>query len=121
SGGGKGTIADLDMGFRCPRTGIITGDGEPLVPERLGAWREQIGYVAQDTFLLHDSVRANLLWAHPAATDKEIDRALRLASAEGFVAALPDGLATVIGDRGVKLSGGERQRLALARALLRGP
>jgi ATP-binding cassette subfamily C protein len=121
SGAGKSTIADLLMGLLAPRTGMITVDGEPLVPERLGAWREQIGYVAQDTFLLHDSVRANLLWAHPAATDKEIDRALRLASAEGFVSALPDGLATVIGDRGVKLSGGERQRLALARALLRGP
>jgi ATP-binding cassette subfamily C protein len=121
SGGGKSTIADLLMGLLAPNEGIIAVDEEPLAPERLRAWREQIGYVAQDTFLLHDTIRANLLWAQPGATDMEIERALRLASADGFVSALPDGLSTVIGDRGVKLSGGERQRLALARALLRGP
>jgi ATP-binding cassette subfamily C protein len=121
SGAGKSTVADLLMGLLMPNEGIIAIDDEPLGPDRLRVWRDRIGYVAQDTFLLHDTVRANLLWADPSATDTDIDRALRLAAADGFVAALPDGLATVIGDRGVKLSGGERQRLALARALLRKP
>jgi len=121
SGAGKSTLADLLMGLLIPIEGIITIDDEPLDRNRLRAWREQIGYVAQDTFLLHDTVRANLLWADPDASDADIDRALRLSAADGFVAVLPDGLDTVIGDRGVKLSGGERQRLALARALLRKP
>jgi ATP-binding cassette subfamily C protein len=84
-------------------------------------WREGIGYVAQDTVLFHDSVRENLRWARPDATDDELWEALRASAADGFVAALPEGIATVVGDRGVRLSGGERQRLALARALLRRP
>ena len=121
SGAGKSTLADLLMGLLMPNEGIIAVDDEPLGRNRVRVWRDRIGYVAQDTFLLHDTVRANLLWADPAATDADIDRALRLAAADGFVAALPGGLDTVIGDRGVTLSGGERQRLALARALLRKP
>jgi ATP-binding cassette subfamily C protein len=96
-------------------------DGNPLVPKRLQAWRKQIGYVSQDTFLFHETVRANLLWAQPDATVEEIWEALRLASADDCVTALPLGLDTVVGDRGVLLSGGERQRLAMARALLRKP
>jgi ATP-binding cassette subfamily C protein len=96
-------------------------DGKPLSPERLKSWREQIGYVTQDTFLFNDSVRANLLWARPEASEEEIWRTLKLAAAAGFVSELPDGLETILGDRGVRLSGGERQRLALARALLREP
>ena len=87
----------------------------------LDAWRDQIGYVAQETFLFHESVRANLLWAKPDATEEDIWHALRLASADAFVRALPHGLDTVVGDRGVLVSGGERQRLSLARALLRRP
>jgi ATP-binding cassette, subfamily C, bacterial len=77
--------------------------------------------VPQDTFLFHDTVRENLLWARPDAGDGEIRQALRLAAAEDFVSRLPEGMNTVLGDRGVRLSGGERQRLALARALLRKP
>jgi ATP-binding cassette subfamily C protein len=77
--------------------------------------------VAQDTFLFHDTVRANLLWARPEATDEEVRQALRSAAAEAFVSELPKGIETILGDRGVRLSGGERQRLALARALLREP
>ncbi|CAN5671707.1 ABC transporter ATP-binding protein [soil metagenome] len=121
SGAGKSTMADLLMGLLVPNEGIIAIDDEPLDRNRVRVWRDQIGYVAQDTFLLHDTIKANLLWADPAATDAGIDRALRLAAADGFVAACPEGLDTVIGDRGVQLSGGERQRLALARALLRKP
>jgi ATP-binding cassette, subfamily C, bacterial len=96
-------------------------DGAPLDGGRARAWRNQIGYVAQDTFLFNDTVQANLLWARPEATDEDINHALKLAAAEEFVSRLPDRVETVLGDRGVRLSGGERQRLALARALLRRP
>ena len=121
SGAGKSTVADLVMGLIVPDRGRLLVDGLPLSPARMGAWREQIGYVAQDTFLFHDTVRGNLLWARPEATTEEMHQALRLAAAGGFVSRLPEGLDTVLGDRGVLLSGGERQRLALARALLRRP
>jgi ATP-binding cassette, subfamily C, bacterial len=121
SGAGKSTIADLVMGLLTPRTGRVMVDGKPLEAERISSWRAQIGYVAQDTFLFNDTVRANLLWACPGASDEEIKQALKSAAAEEFVSGLPDGLDTVLGDRGVRLSGGERQRLALARALLRRP
>ncbi|HEX2077597.1 MAG TPA: ABC transporter ATP-binding protein, partial [Longimicrobium sp.] len=109
------------MGLVSPREGRIVVDGRAVDESWLGAWRSGIGYVAQDTLLFNDTVLANLLWARPEATEAEVWEALRLAAAEGFVAALPDGAATVIGERGVRLSGGERQRLALARALLRRP
>ena len=121
SGAGKSTIADLVLGLIVPDQGHVLVDSMPLGAERLQSWRDQIGYVAQDTFLFNDTVRANLLWAHPEASDEEIDQALRLAAAEEFVSSLPDGLETVLGDRGVRLSGGERQRLSLARGLLRRP
>jgi ATP-binding cassette, subfamily C, bacterial len=96
-------------------------DGVPLDPGSMSRWREQIGYVPQETFLFHDTIRANLLWARPTATEGELREALRLASADAFVRRLPNGMETVIGDRGILLAGGERQRLALARALLRSP
>ena len=121
SGVGKSTLADLIMGLIMPHRGQILIDGVPLSPERFYAWRSCIGYVAQDTFLFNDTVRANLLWVHPGATDGELATALRTAAAEDFVLKLPNGIETVLGDRGVRLSGGERQRLALARALLRKP
>jgi ATP-binding cassette subfamily C protein len=121
SGAGKSTIADLTIGLIVPNQGHVLVDGVPLSAERVRSWRNQIGYVAQDTFLFNDTVRANLLWACPEANDKEIDQALKLAAAQEFVSRLPDGMETVLGDRGVRLSGGEKQRLALARALLRRP
>jgi ATP-binding cassette, subfamily C, bacterial len=121
SGAGKTTVADLVMGLVQPRAGRIVIDGRPLDEGWMRAWREGIGYVAQDTILFNDSVLANLRWARPESTEEEVWEALRLAAADGFVAALPEGLATRVGDRGVRLSGGERQRLALARALLRRP
>jgi ATP-binding cassette subfamily C protein len=121
SGAGKSTIADLVMGLILPSRGRVLVDGEPLSPELMRSWRDQIGYVSQETFLFNDTVRANLLWARPEASEKDIVRALELAAAKGFVLGLPQGLETVLGDRGVRLSGGERQRLALARALLREP
>jgi ATP-binding cassette, subfamily C, bacterial len=121
SGAGKSTLADLIMGLLAPDRGRVLVDGRPLAAGRLQAWRQQIGYVPQDTFLFHDTVRANLLWAQPSASELEVQDALRLADAEELVARLDHGLDTLVGDRGVRLSGGERQRLALARALLRRP
>ncbi|MBA3474628.1 MAG: ABC transporter ATP-binding protein [Rubrobacter sp.] len=121
SGAGKSTIADLVMGLILPAKGRVLVDEAPLRAEQMRAWRSQIGYVTQDAFLFHDTVRANLLWACPEASDEEIREALRLAAAEDFVSRLSEGMETVLGDRGVRLSGGERQRLALARALLRKP
>jgi ATP-binding cassette subfamily C protein len=121
SGGGKSTLADLVMGLLLPTNGRVLVDGTPLTATRLKAWRQAIGYVPQDTFLLHDTIRANLAWAMPVATEQDMWDALGLASARHFVSASPDGLDTIVGDRGVRLSGGERQRLALARALLRRP
>ena len=121
SGAGKSTIADLVMGLIRPDEGRVLVDERPLRAEQRRDWRSQIAYVPQDTFMFHDTVRNNLLWARPDARDGEIREALRLAAAEDFVSGLPEGMETVLGDRGVRLSGGERQRLALARALLRKP
>lgn len=120
SGAGKSTIADLVMGLIQPESGQITFNGKPI-SDSYGSWRKQIGYVAQDTFLFNESIRFNLLIARPDAQQNDLEDVLRLAAADEFVAKLPDGLDTMIGDRGVRLSGGERQRLALARALLRKP
>ena len=120
SGSGKSTLADLLLGLIVPAEGRVLVDETPLTPELLPAWRDQIGYVPQDSFHFHDTVRANLLWARPEASEAELQEALEVAAA-GFVTRLPQGLDTVLGDRGVRLSGGERQRIALARALLRRP
>ena len=120
SGSGKSTLADLLLGLIVPARGRVLVDETPLTPDLLPAWREQIGYVPQDSFHFHDTVRANLLWARPEASEAELWEALEVAAA-GFVARLPQGLDTVLGDRGVRLSGGERQRVALARALVRRP
>lgn len=119
SGAGKSTIADLIMGLLVPDAGKVTVDDVALSGELVRAWRKQIGYVAPDTFLFHDTIRANLLWAEPDATEYMIMEALQRASADDFVSALSAGLDTVLGDRGVLVSQGERQRLALARAFLR--
>jgi ATP-binding cassette subfamily C protein len=121
SGAGKSTIADLLLGLLSPQVGRVLVDGLELNAARLGSWRTAIGYVPQDAFLFHDTVRANLRWAKPDASEEQLWRALGLAQAEAFVKQLPAGLDTVLGDRGVLISGGERQRLSLARALLREP
>jgi len=120
SGAGKSTIADLLTGLQRPQRGSVTVDGRALDDSLVAAWRQEIGYVSQETFIFDDTVRGNLLWANPAASPEDIAAALRLAKAE-FVFQLENGLETVLGERGARLSGGERQRLALARALLRRP
>jgi len=120
SGAGKSTIADLVNGLLLPTRGRLLLDGRALTQAELRQWRRQVGYVGQETVLFHQSVRENLLWAKPDASDDELREALETASA-GFVYELPGGLETVAGDRGVLLSSGERQRISLARALLRKP
>jgi ATP-binding cassette, subfamily C, bacterial len=120
SGAGKSTVADLVNGLLSPNTGRVLVDSTELTPQTARAWRRHVGYVAQDTVLFHDTVRANLLWAKPEASEQEIRESLALAAAE-FVFALPQGLDTKVGDRGMLLSHGQRQRIALARALLRKP
>lgn len=121
SGVGKSTLADLIAGLLEPSSGTLLCDGVSLEGDRRLAWRKSLAYVTQEVFLFHDTVRANLAWAAEGATEAEMWEALRDAAADGFVARLPEGLDTVIGDRGIRLSGGERQRLALARALLGRP
>ena len=120
SGAGKSTIADLVNGLLLPTRGRLLLDGRALTQAELRQWRRQVGYVGQETVLFHQSVRENLLWAKPDASEDELREALEMASA-GFVYELPGGLETVAGDRGVLLSSGERQRISLARALLRKP
>jgi ATP-binding cassette subfamily C protein len=121
SGAGKSTLADLLIGLLTPVDGSIEVNGRALSGADLHGWRRAIGYVPQDGFLFHDTIRQNLLWACPHATDSEMWRALESAAAADFVRAKPEGLDTIVGDRGVRLSGGECQRLALARALLKKP
>ena len=121
SGAGKSTLADVLLGLLAPSEGEVCVDGVPLAGPNLHRWRRSVACVPQEPYLFHDTIRANLRWAEPRATEAEMWQALRLAAADGFVAALPDGLDTVTGDRGGRLSGGERQRIALARALMRKP
>jgi ATP-binding cassette, subfamily C, bacterial len=121
SGAGKSTAADLLLGLLKPSKGKITVDGREIGEKDLLTWRHSIGYVPQETFFFHDTLRANLLWAMPSASENQLWESLRMASAHDFVQHLPNGLDTIIGDRGIMLSGGERQRVALARALLRQP
>jgi ATP-binding cassette subfamily C protein len=121
SGAGKSTLADVVLGLLAPQSGRLIVDDVAVDPSRVAAWRAELGYVAQDGVLFHDTVRANLLLGAPAASDGDLRAALEASAAWSFVSALPQGLDTVVGDRGVLLSGGERQRLALARALLRQP
>jgi len=120
SGAGKSTFADVLSGLLRADSGRVLIDATPLSDQTRESWKAQIAYVDQETFLFHDTVRANLLWTRPTASDADLRKALDAAGAD-FVWRLPRGLATVVGDRGHRLSGGERQRLAFARALLRQP
>ncbi len=120
SGAGKSTLADILMGLLMPDAGTVEIDGQILDQSSQQRWRRAVAYVPQDVFLFNDTLRANLLFGNPDATETDLVAALQKASAD-FVLALPDGLDTMAGDNGVRLSGGERQRLALARALLRKP
>jgi ATP-binding cassette subfamily C protein len=121
SGAGKTTMMDLISGLLRPTAGRILIDGVPLDEIDLRHWRRQIGYVPQDPVLLHDTIRTNIVIGNPDVTPTDVEAALRAAGAEEFVAALPQGIDTVVGERGGKLSGGQRQRIAIARALAHRP
>ncbi len=121
SGGGKTTITDLVLGLHHPTAGRILIDGHPLSEIDIGAWRDMVGYVPQELFLFHDSILANITLGDETIPRAAVEEALRSAGAADFVAALPEGVDTVVGERGSLLSGGQRQRIALARALVRKP
>ena len=121
SGGGKSTFADLLTGLLVPDSGNVLIDGKVLDGNVLHSWRKSVGYVPQESLLFHETLRENMLWASEKSSEEDIWKALELASASEFVKKLPEGLMTVVGDRGIRLSGGQRQRIALARALLRQP
>jgi ATP-binding cassette subfamily C protein len=121
SGAGKTTIADLILGLMAPDGGTIRLDNVPLSEIDLIRWREMVGYVPQEVILFHDTVMANVTLGDPALTAADAEAALRAVDAWSFVAQLPEGLNTVVGERGSLLSGGQRQRIALARALIHRP
>ena len=121
SGAGKSTIVNLLLGLFEPTSGRITIDGVPLGAFRRADWLAGIGFVSQEPFLFHATVVENILFGRTGLTRDDALRAARLANADEFIAALPQGYDTVIGERGMKLSGGQQQRLAIARALLSDP
>lgn len=121
SGVGKTTVVDLLLGLLQPTGGEILVDGLSLAEYDLNSWRKSIGYMSQDIFLFHDTVEANLRWTAPHTSEERIKAATNLAYADEFLAGMPEGYQTVIGDRGVRLSVGQRQRLALARTILQNP
>lgn len=122
SGAGKTTAADLILGILEPQEGTVTIDGVDI-KKCMKSWHEEIGYIPQVIYLMDDTIRANVAFGIPESEidDTRIEKALWEAQLDQFVQALPDGLDTMIGDRGVKLSGGQRQRIGIARALYRNP
>jgi ATP-binding cassette subfamily C protein len=121
SGGGKTSIADLVLRLLDPVSGSITIDNNPIDTIDLAKWRNGMGYVAQDAFLIHASIEDNIRFYRAQLTSEDIARAVEQANLTQVIDSLPDGLSTVVGDRGVTLSGGQRQRVALARALAGSP
>jgi ABC-type multidrug transport system fused ATPase/permease subunit len=121
TGAGKSSLLGLIPRFYDPQQGRILADGKDLRELDLDAFRRQIGIVYQESFLFSNTVAANIAFGHPQATMEQIEHAARIASAQDFIAALPHGYETVLGEAGVDLSGGQRQRLALARALILQP
>jgi len=119
SGTGKSTLVDLIPRFYDPQKGSVFIDGVDVREFDLKSLRKQIGIVSQETILFNDTIRANIAYGQPDASDKEIEEVARQAHAHDFISKCPQGYETVIGDRGVKVSGGERQRIAIARALLK--
>ena len=121
TGSGKSTLIKLLLRFYPPDAGTVRVDGHPVDALTLGSLRAAIGLVSQDVFLFEGSVRDNIAYAEPGASEARVRRAAAAAEAAGFIEALPGGYDTLVGERGVRLSGGQRQRLSLARAILKDP
>jgi ATP-binding cassette subfamily B protein len=121
SGAGKSTISRILFRFYDVLDGAVKIDGQDIREVTQASLRHAIGIVPQDTVLFNDTVGYNIRYGRPAASDEEMMEAARLAQIDGFVRSLPDGYATMVGERGLKLSGGEKQRVAIARTILKGP
>lgn len=121
TGAGKSSVASLLLRFYDIQSGRITLDGRDIRQYTLSSLRRSIGIVQQDVFLFSDSIRENIAYGRPDATEQEIIEAAKLADAHEFIMKLPDGYDSAIGERGVKLSGGQKQRLAIARVFLKNP
>jgi subfamily B ATP-binding cassette protein MsbA len=121
SGSGKSTLIGLVMAFNRPDSGAILVDGRPLDAVRLRDYRSQLGVVLQDNFLFDGTIRENIAFAKPDATEEEVREVSRIAHCDEFINGFENGYDTIVGERGVKLSGGQRQRVAIARAILADP
>ena len=121
TGAGKSTLVKLLLRFYDIQEGTISLDGHPLPDLRLADLRSSIGFVSQDVFLFHGSVRENILYGSFDAPEEELITAAKIAEAHDFIMALPQGYDTIVGERGQKLSGGQRQRISIARAILKNP
>jgi ABC-type multidrug transport system fused ATPase/permease subunit len=121
SGSGKSTIISLVCGFHTATGGRILVDGVDLATIKLSSYREQLGVVLQETFLFDGTIRENVRFSRPQATEEELMEACRIARVDEFAERFPEGYDTVVGERGVKLSGGQRQRISIARAILADP
>ncbi|UPS90310.1 ABC transporter ATP-binding protein [Bizionia sp. M204] len=121
SGSGKSTIAGLSATFLTPKSGKVTIDNHDLSQVKLSSFRKYLGVVLQDEFLFEGSIRENIMFPRPNATEADVQKAVKAAYVNEFTDRFDDGLETLIGERGVKLSGGQRQRLAIARAILANP
>ncbi|TNJ42131.1 ABC transporter ATP-binding protein [Tamlana fucoidanivorans] len=121
SGSGKSTIAGLSATFLNPKSGKITIDDKDLSKVKLSSYRQYLGVVLQDEFLFEGTIRENIMFPRPEASEEELQNAVKAAYVDEFTSRFEEGLETLIGERGVKLSGGQRQRLAIARAILANP
>jgi len=121
TGSGKSTLARLLFRFYDLDSGTITIDGQDITQVTQQSLRKAIGVVPQDTVLFNETIRYNIMYGRPDATDEEVQRAARLAQIHDFIMGLPDGYLTKVGERGLRLSGGEKQRVSIARALLKNP
>ena len=121
SGSGKSTIISLVCGFHTATGGKILVDGNDLAEMRLASYRQQLGVVLQETFLFDGSIRDNVKFSRPSATEEQLMEACRIARVDEFAERFPEGYDTIVGERGVKLSGGQRQRISIARAILADP
>ena len=121
SGVGKSTVMHLLMGLLKPTAGHILVNDKPLTDYQMDSWRSRIGYVGQDPFLFHGTIRDNIRMGRVDATDHDIEQAARVAAIHDFIVTQPNGYDTVVGDRGVTISGGQKQRISIARAIVRDP